>query len=102
NAAANHGIDIDVKIGVLGEKLQLFVQHFQALLGNVIRLDVVDGNLQPFEPGAIKFLNAVGRKQIPVRDQASHHASLPDAANDLVEFGMKQWLSATNGDDRGA
>ena len=60
DAAAHHGIDIDVKFGVLGQQLQFLVEHLQALLRDVVGHDVVDRDLQVFEAGAIEPLDAVG------------------------------------------
>src|SRR6202034_2723486 len=50
NASAYNRIDVHMKVRVFGKPLQLLVQNFQALLRDFIRIDVVDGNLQPFEP----------------------------------------------------
>src|SRR5258708_6829494 len=38
NAAAHHRVDVHVKVGVLGQQLQLFVEDFQALLRDFIRI----------------------------------------------------------------
>ena len=70
-AAADHGIDVHVKVGVLGEVLQLLVEDFQALLRNIVGVHVIDGNLQPLESGAIQAFNALGNQQVAVSDQAS-------------------------------
>src|ERR1700728_1564610 len=50
NGSAYNRIDVHMKVRVFGKPLQLLVQNFQALLRDFIRIDVVDGNLQPFEP----------------------------------------------------
>ena len=52
DAAADHGVDVDVEVGVLGEQLQLLVEHLEALLGDLVGLDVVDRDLHVVEPGA--------------------------------------------------
>ena len=49
------------------------------------------------ESGPIQPLNAVGREQISVGDQAGNHAMRPDARNNLVELRMKQSFAATDG-----
>ena len=59
NAAAHHGVDVDVKFGVFGQQLQLLIQHLQALLRDVVRHDVVDRNLHVIQPGLVQPLDAV-------------------------------------------
>ena len=57
--AADHRIDVHVKVGVLGQQLQLLVENLQALLRNLVGIHVVDGNLQPLEAGAIQPLDSL-------------------------------------------
>ncbi len=83
DAAADHRIDIHVEVGMLGEQLQLLVQHLQALLRDLVRSNVVDRNLQPFQPGAVQALNTFRHQQIAVRDQPGDHAAFANAVNDL-------------------
>ena len=61
HAAAHHGIDVHVEIGMFGQQLQLLVENLQALLGDVVRRDVINRDLQPFESGPIQPLNALAR-----------------------------------------
>ncbi len=70
DAAAEHGIDVHVKLGVLGQQRQFLVEHLEALLRNVVRLHVVDADLQVLEPGAIQPLDAIGHQQVAVGDHA--------------------------------
>jgi hypothetical protein len=49
HSAADHGIDVHVKLGVFGQQLQFPVEHLQALLGNLVGIHVVDRNLQPLQ-----------------------------------------------------
>src|SRR5579863_6666787 len=79
NATAHHGIDIHMKFGVLGQPLQFLVENFQALLRNIVGIDVVDGNLQPLESGAIQALDAFGDEQVSVGDKPGNHAVGADA-----------------------
>src|SRR5580704_7769290 len=102
DAAADHGINIYVKVGVLGEQLQFLVENFQTFLRDFVRVHVVDGNLQPLESGVVKALDAIGDQQISVGDEAGDHAIRADSANDVVEFGMHERLAAGNRNDRGA
>ncbi len=102
DAAADHGVDVHVKVGVGGQVLELLVEDFEAFLGNVVGGDVIDGNLQPFEAGAVQALDALGDKKIAVGDEARNHAVLANAADDVVEFGMQQRLAAADGHGGGA
>ena len=60
NAAADHGIDVHMKVGVFGQQFELAVENFQAFLRDVVGIDVVDGDLQPLESGAVEALNPFG------------------------------------------
>ena len=102
NAAADHRVDIHVKIGVFGQQLQFPVEHLQALLGDRVRHDVVDRDLQVLQPGAIQPLDAFGRQQVAVGDHAGDHAVLADARDDQVEIGVQQGFAAGDGNDGGA
>jgi len=59
HSTAHHGIDVHVESRVLSQDLELLVENFEALLRDVVGIDVVDRDLQPFEAGAIQALNAV-------------------------------------------
>ncbi len=91
-----------MKIGVLGQQLQLFVEHLEALLRNIVGHDVVDRNLQVVEPGVVQALDAVGHQQISVGDHAGDHAAAADARDDQVQIGVEQRFAAADGDDVGA
>src|SRR5215468_2996450 len=97
--AADHGVDIHVKVGVFGEHLELLVENFQALLGNVIWIDVINRNLQPLEPGAIQAFDPVWHEQVAIRDHPSDAAVVTNAPDDLVQFGMQQRLAAADSHD---
>ena len=75
NAAADHGVDVDVKVGVLGQHLQLLVEHLEALLRHVVGHDVVDRDLQVIEPGVVQALDALRHQQVAVGDHAGDHAA---------------------------
>src|SRR5579864_6132406 len=96
DAAAEHGIDVDVKIGVLGKQLQLLVEHLQTFFRDFIRHRVVDADLQEFEAGAIEALDSVGSQQISIGDHPGNHPAVADAADDVVKLGMKQRLAAAD------
>ena len=45
HSSADYGIDVHVKVGIVGQHLQLFVEDLQALLRNFVRIDVINRNL---------------------------------------------------------
>lgn len=100
NAAAQNRIDVDVKIGVLCEKLQLLIENLQALFGYVIRLNVIDADLQEFETRTIESVDTIGRQKIPIGDYSGDHAIVADTANNVVEIRMKKRLASADGDHR--
>ncbi len=102
NARANDRVDGDVELRVLREPAQLLIEHLQALHRHVVRLHVVDADLQMVEAGAVQPSNPVARQQVSVRDQRGDGAAPPDVADDRVEVGMEQRLAAADGDDAGA
>ena len=66
--------------------LEFFVENFEALLRDFIRLDVVDGDLQVVEAGLVQPLDALGNQEVAVGDHARERADLADARDDLVQF----------------
>jgi len=102
NAASEDRIDVHLKFGVLGQEFELLIQNSQALLRNIVGLDIVDADLQIFEPGAIQALDAVGNEQIPIGDHPGDDSILPDSGDDGVELGMQQRLTAADSDDGSA
>ena len=102
DAATDDGIDVDMKIGVLGEHLQFLVEHFETLFRHFIRLDVVDGDLHVVKTGAIEALDAIGHQQIAIGNHTGDAAMMPDPSDDLLQFRMQQGLATRNGNDAGA
>ena len=90
-----------MEIGVLGQHAQFLVEHLEALLGNVVGHDVIDGDLQVLEPGAVEALDALGGEQVPIGDQAGDHAVAANARQDGVQVRVQQRLAAADGDDGG-
>ena len=101
-AAADHGVDVHVELGVLGQHLQLFVEDLEALLRDFVGLEVIDGDLHVVEAGAVQALDALGIEQIAVGDHAGDGAGAAHAADDVVEVGMGQRLAAGDADHGGA
>src|SRR4051812_49046831 len=99
NAAANHRVNVDVKLGVLGKPLKTLIESLQALLRNVVRLYVVDGNLHVVQPGLVQALDAVHIEQISVRDHARKRALAADVADQIVQLGMQQRFAAAERDN---
>ena len=54
NAAADNRIDVYEELSVIGQILQLLIQHFETLQRHVIRLDIVDADLQVIQAGPFK------------------------------------------------
>ncbi len=102
DAAAEHGVDVDVKLGVLGEKLKFLVENFQAFFGDVVRLDVINADLEVLEAGAVESLDAVCDEKVTVGYQTRHDSVVADAGDDFVELGVEERLAAADGDDGGA
>ena len=78
-AAAHHRVDVDVKLGVLGQHLELLVEHLQALLRDVVGIQVVDGDLHVVEAGAVKALDPLDVEQVAVGDHAGDGAGAAHA-----------------------
>jgi hypothetical protein len=54
--------------------------------------------LQVVEPGTIQALDAIGSEQISVGDERCNRAAAANPADDVIEFGVQQGLTAANGD----
>src|SRR5687767_6611025 len=90
DTAADHRVDVYGKLGMLGKKLQLLVEHLKAFHRDVIRLDVVDADLKMFEPGVIQGTDFLRGQQVAVCNHPGDHAVLPYAADDGFDFRVKQ------------
>ena len=88
DAAAQHGVDIHLKDGVLGQQGKLLVEHFQALHGHFIGHGVVDADLQVLQTSPIQPPDPLGGQQIAVRNHSSNHSAAADVPDDLIELGM--------------
>ncbi len=102
HAAAQHGIDVHLKHGVLGQQLQFLIEHLEALFGDFVGHRVVDADLQILEPGAVQPLNAFGRQQVAVRDDPRQDSVAAHPRDDLVKLRMQQRLAAADRHDRRA
>src|SRR5579883_3390610 len=102
DTAPHHGVDVHVKIRMLGQNHELLVERFEALFRDLVRHDVVDADLQVLEAGSVEAADAVDRQQIAVGDHAGDHAAFADMADDAVEFRVQQRLAAADRDDGGS
>lgn len=100
--APENRIDVDMKVRVLRQKLQLLIEDLEALLRDIVRLDVIDADLQELKARAIESLDAVRGQKITVGNDSGDGAIVPNPANDFVQVGMQQRLPAADGDHRGA
>src|SRR6201987_2609398 len=96
--AAQHGIDVDVKISVFGQQGEFLVEHLQAFLRDIVRHHVVDADLQILEAGTIQPFDAIGYQQISVRNQPGNDSVLADPCDDGVQIRMEQGFAATDRD----
>ena len=85
HAAAENGIDVDIKLRVLRQPLKFPVEHLQALLGNLIRVYVVDRDLQVFQAGAVQAVYSLRGEQVAIGDDGGDGAVTANGANDFVE-----------------
>lgn len=102
NAAAEDGVDIDVKFGVVGEELELLVEDFEALFGDVVGDGVINADLEVLEASAIEAFDAVGDEEVSVGDEAGDDAVFADAGDDGVEIGVEERFAAADSDDGSA
>src|SRR5208283_979360 len=89
DATTNNGIDVDVKIGVFSQQLQLLVEHLQRLLGDVIWPDVVDADLKMVEARAVQSLDAVCGEQITVGNQSRNDWIGTNMGDNVIQLGMQ-------------
>ena len=88
-----------MEIGVLGQQLELLVQDLETFLRNLVRRHVINRNLQPFQTRVVQPLNALVREQVTVGDQSSDHAVLANAADNVIQVGVKQRFAAADSDN---
>ena len=84
---------------MLGQHLQLRVEHAQALHRRLVGLDVVNADLQIFQSGVVELHNALWPQQVAVRDQTRDHPAGADVANQVIQLRMQHGLATTQRDD---
>src|SRR6185437_15563155 len=102
DTAAQDRVDVHMEIGVFGKNLQLLVQHLQALLGNLVRHNIVDADLQVIQTSIIQPPYPIGGQKIAVRDQSGQDRIFTYRPDDVIQIRMKQRLAAAHGDDSGS
>src|SRR4029077_628352 len=92
DAAAENGVDVDVEGRVGLQVLKLLVEQTQALLRHVVRLDVVDADLQEVESRRVQLRDSLRHEEVAVRDQAGHHPPGADVPDERVEIRVQHRL----------
>ena len=85
---------------MLRQQIELLVQRFQALFGNIIRHRIVDADLQVLQPCLIQLFDALFGQQESVGDHAGDHPAPPDMPDDFIQLRVQERLAAADGDDR--
>ncbi len=103
DAAADDGVDVDVKVGVLREPdEQLGVEDLERLFetssGMTLSMEICRWSRPAVFRRSIRSRHQV----VAVGDHAGHGTGLADAGDDGVEVGCSERLAARDGDDRGA
>src|SRR5712691_1825123 len=97
--ASHHRIDVHMEISILGEELQLLVEHFQTFLRDLVRIHVINRNLQPLQASAVQPLDSLRDQQVAICNHPGNDAVLANACDDLVQLRMQQRLTANDSDD---
>src|SRR5205085_4497761 len=84
DAAADDRVDVDVEVRVLGDVDELAVEVLQALLRDLVGLDVVNADLEVLKPGLVQTSDALRREVVAVGDEAGDHPAPSYVADDLV------------------
>src|SRR5439155_808369 len=84
---------------MLRQQIELLVQRFQALFGNIIRHRIVDADLQVLQPCLIQLFDALFGQQESVGDHAGDHPALPDMPDVFIQLRVQERLAAADGDD---
>ncbi len=99
--APEHGVHVDAEGRMTGQHRQFLVENLEALLGGLVRRDVVDADLQVVESRIVQAFDPLRTQQVSVRDEPRQRAVQPDTADDDVELWMQQRLAAAELDRGG-
>jgi hypothetical protein len=83
---------------MFGQPLQLGLQEAEALERHLVRLHVVDADLQVVEPRLVEPADPLLREVVAVRDERRDHAPAPHARDHRVELGVHERLSPAHRD----
>ena len=78
-----------MKVSILRQNLKLSIQNFKAFFRDIVRHDVIDADLEVVETRIVQALDALGREQISVCDQAGQGGISSNTANDVIEVRME-------------
>ena len=98
DARTHHRVDVHAELRLLGQPLQLGLQQAEALHRDLVRLHVVDADLEEVEAGVVEAAYAVGREVVAVGDEGGDHPALAHLRDHRVELGVHQRLSAAHRD----
>lgn len=98
-AGSDDGIDADIETGILGKPFKLLVEHLQTLFRDLIRLHVVDADLQVLQASPIQLSNALRSQKISVRDKRRNAVMAADTPNQFVKIRVKQRLTPAERND---
>lgn len=102
DVAAENGVDGHIEVGVFRKPLQLAIEYLKAFLRDLIRLYVVDADLQIIESGFVQPFNAIGREQITVCDDGGNCVAFAGSSDQGVEIRVQSGLAAAESYDAGA
>ncbi len=72
------------ELSFAGQPLQLLLQDPQGLHRGLIRLDIIDADLEVIEAGIVESADALGREQVGVADQCREDAVGADPGDDRI------------------
>src|SRR6266481_9423827 len=88
-----------MKVRVLRQVAQLFIEHSQTFPRYFVRLNVIDTNLQSVKTSFIESLDSFWREVVTVGDQAGDHSTDANVMNDLIKLRMHHGLAARDRHD---
>ena len=100
--ATEHGVHVHAEGRMTRQHRQFLVENLEALLGGLVRHDVVDADLQVVEARVVQAFDPPLAQQVAVRDEPREHPVRSDAADDGVELLMEQRLATAELDRGGA
>ncbi len=100
--AAKYRVYGDVKLSIFGQPLQLSIQNLQTFFRNLVRLDIIDADLQIVESRSVQGFNPIWNQQVSICDERSDGAASAGSPYQKVEIGMQGGLATAECNDAGA